>query len=439
MAETPAPARGGAFSLVETPPTYNLRNRLAPREDPLVGDTPTYNLRSRTVARDSPTLGSRLAEIAAEGDDGPEGTGAESRAQWARARWADAAAAAGPVLRRVRDEGKRAARRFARWWAATGWALKAAVACWAVALLLALFAADAPKKQPDLLGRLKEVDAARAVPDVVLQCDAPGDGRVQLQVVDAAPAADVGGELLLVAVKNASKPDAAAASPLGQIAVPVAQMPEEQFYDAAEHPAEDLPATNSTATQTKPLPVPRTPLDQTLWTVVDASQSSQTFHLRPPGFFSGWMAKLLEWATGDGLTVATGGEPDTVVAPLDESAPQCWAMAGDKGRVTFRLAKPLLVSSFSVRHRPPASHGKRSLPRIVSFHRARAPGAAESEGDFLASAHLDPDAQGEATVLEARNNATALDGFEMRVHANWGNPSYTCVYQVQVWGVEADA
>lgn len=345
MNETPLPSRVAALRFDTPPSSYSLRNRQVPRDDPSSApDTPTLNLRNRAVPRDSPGPGER------ERDD-REGDGRGSpRRQRALHIWGHAInhpLLAHPALQTTidyaestRDFMKKTSRRAVRWWNSTGWALRAAVFCWAFALLLWLLPAEStnflglsgagsPAIPPTTIAKVRE--------DVVLEYRAGNESK-QFQLVESPAVLPKDAETLVFVAVSSNATATATATKDAEVVAAVEQEGPGQHVNvqpASIASAQQMEASTQTEDQ-PPLEIPQPPVvvvvepprpppiaDMTTLFSVDKGRSSPTFMLVPTGMVSRWLSSLVKWYTGNEIVIAKGGEPGTVLV-----SDKCWAMQG---------------------------------------------------------------------------------------------------------------
>ncbi|CAH3192211.1 unnamed protein product [Porites evermanni] len=127
-----------------------------------------------------------------------------------------------------------------------------------------------------------------------------------------------------------------------------------------------------------------------------------------------------------------------VVIQQGNSPGDCWAFQGHNGFVVIKLSQTIKPSSFTLEHMPASlsQFGDNSIPSAPK--------------DFSVWGWSDAHGKERTKLGEYvyDNKATALQTFsvqvssvpyfrfvELRVHSNYGNPSYTCLYRFRVHGV----
>ena len=280
MTETPLPARVAALRLT-TPPSYNLRNREIPRDDPAGSETPTLNLRSRSVVRDSPA---------------PLKTGGEHR---------DAFREFEKHFETAKEFSRKAVRRTVRWWNGSGWAMRAAVACWGIALLLWLVNSSDSSTNA---GPATVIPPANVPPVVVT---APV--KQQEPVVEPKPVA---------------KPIPEPAKPVEVVAPQPASLG--SAFGPANRTSEASTQTTDDTPDPEPLPIPEPEPEPpriaefTSLFKVDGKGTSDTFALLPSGPASYWFAKMVDWMFGWRMVLAEGQGPQVVL----QGGKGCWPVKG---------------------------------------------------------------------------------------------------------------
>lgn len=304
MADTPRRGRSRGASPARSPATpanaYWLRNR-TPRElaalgSPALPDTPTYNLRNRVVARDEPP---------------PRRMSTSERLADALAR-AKAASVDFTVV--AWEAGVRGVRRTVRWWNGAGWALRAAMACWAVALVLAFFPTRMFSSNKDII--VPTTDATEELP----QCGVDEEASPGLLAGD-------GTDFMSLATNATRAAAATAAAPAKPSSIPLFTLIEPQPASLGQAYAADPIIVPPEL----PKPKPRIISEHTQLASVVSDKTSPTFVLNAPGRISTWIGDLYEWAIGKRLVLAAGGSPDAVL----QGAPSCWPMKG--GELLFPL------------------------------------------------------------------------------------------------------
>ncbi|CAM9126212.1 unnamed protein product [Chrysoparadoxa australica] len=110
----------------------------------------------------------------------------------------------------------------------------------------------------------------------------------------------------------------------------------------------------------------------------------------------------------------------------DTSLNACWAMAGDEGELTVKLAAPVTLGAVAIEH----------ISRLVALDATSAPRAFEvwSLGELLLSGVYDvlgPPVQ--TFTLPQGSEQHEVDTVTFKVLSNHGNPSYTCIYRLRVF------
>ncbi|NWW90769.1 SPAG4 protein, partial [Rhynochetos jubatus] len=133
----------------------------------------------------------------------------------------------------------------------------------------------------------------------------------------------------------------------------------------------------------------------------------------------------------------TAKPPRTILQP-DVSEGNCWALEGRQGQVVIRLLARVHLTTVTVQHIskhavPPGT--VTSAPRDIAVFGGDADGEEET---LLGTFTYDVDRESLQTFpLQNAPFPRAFSYLKLLVKSNWGNPAYTCIYQVQVHGKRA--
>jgi hypothetical protein len=144
--------------------------------------------------------------------------------------------------------------------------------------------------------------------------------------------------------------------------------------------------------------------------------------------------------------------PPTLALTSGIEPGQCWAFPGDSGRLGIQLSQAIQVSNLTVGHASLSS--ATSAPKNVTLW-----GLKPADSDFCTSlgdvgkprpnigsrycgVHLvsgiyEPSQSTPYQNFTARMDSLSLGYFDhmiVEVSGNWGHPTYTCIYRIQIYG-----
>ncbi|XP_054658819.1 SUN domain-containing protein 3-like [Grus americana] len=129
----------------------------------------------------------------------------------------------------------------------------------------------------------------------------------------------------------------------------------------------------------------------------------------------------------------SSANPPETILQLRIAPGSCWAFQGSRGHVVIRLPEPVWPTAFTIWHISEAVSPSRevsSAPKEFAVSGADEATAETLLGTFTYDVHKEI-AQ---TFHVQKELPRTFRYITLRVHSNWGNPEYTCVYRVQVHG-----
>ncbi|XP_006793952.1 SUN domain-containing protein 2-like isoform X2 [Neolamprologus brichardi] len=113
---------------------------------------------------------------------------------------------------------------------------------------------------------------------------------------------------------------------------------------------------------------------------------------------------------------------------------QCWAFGGSQGQVSIELAQYITISHVSLGHIPQmispyltVSSAPRKFSVFGNQH-------AEDPVIYLGTFQYDPKGGPLQTFKIAESNISVVKYVTLRIHDNWGNSQYSCIYSFRVHG-----
>ncbi|XP_031600337.2 SUN domain-containing protein 2-like [Oreochromis aureus] len=113
---------------------------------------------------------------------------------------------------------------------------------------------------------------------------------------------------------------------------------------------------------------------------------------------------------------------------------QCWAFGGSQGQVSIELAQYITISHVSLGHIPQMLSPDltvSSAPRTFSVFGNR---HTEDPVIYLGTFQYDPKGGPLQTFKIAQSNISVVKYVTLRIHDNWGNSQYSCIYSFRVHG-----
>ncbi|XP_012866292.1 PREDICTED: SUN domain-containing protein 5 [Dipodomys ordii] len=154
---------------------------------------------------------------------------------------------------------------------------------------------------------------------------------------------------------------------------------------------------------------------------IDFEHTSPTYHHDKARSYWNWI-RLWNYAQ----------PPDVILEP-NMTPGNCWAFAGDHGKVTIRLAQKVYLTNITLQHIPKTislSGCQDTAPKDFVIYGIECP---SKEEVFLGAFQFQPENIIQMFPLQ-NHPPRAFGAVKVKISSNWGNSRFTCMYRVRVHG-----
>ncbi|KJE90033.1 hypothetical protein CAOG_01413 [Capsaspora owczarzaki ATCC 30864] len=136
-----------------------------------------------------------------------------------------------------------------------------------------------------------------------------------------------------------------------------------------------------------------------------------------------------------GMPVMMQSTSPLLALQRDNSVGNCWAMSGQSGQLTVRLARSISITGFSVEHvaKSISLNTMKSAPR--AFRVVALNAACDTEGTLLGQYSYDIDGTPLQQFAVQSKPSRSFEYVRLEIASNYGEEDYTCLYRFRVHGV----